>query len=146
MANHSPTFYAASYAVLTKDGAVLLQYRAQTGWMDGYWGLPAGHIEETESVEEALRREVKEETSIELSDSDVKLAHVMHRVSTDRVYFDFFFTAHAWKGEPQNTEPLKHDELKWFPLRALPENTIPYIKRVLERIENSVFFSEDTTM
>ncbi len=146
MADHAPTFHAASYAVLTKDGAVLLQHRAQTGWMDGHWGLPAGHIEETEGVGEALRREVKEETNIELSDSDIKLVHVMHRVSVDRVYFDFFFTAQTWKGELRNTEPLKHDELTWFPLHAPPETIIPYIKRALERIENGVFFSEDTTM
>lgn len=146
MANHSPTFYGASYLILIKNGSVLLQHRTQTGFMDNFWSMPAGHIDGTESVSEALRREVKEEINVELSDSDVKLAHMMHRVSADRVYFDFFFTARTWKGELRNTEPLKHDELKWFPLRDLPENTVPYIKRVLERIENGIFFSEDTTM
>ncbi len=113
--------------------------------MDGYWGMPAGHVEGTESMSNAVRREAKEEASIELSDSDIKLAYVMHRVSSDRVYFDFFFTASTWNGTIQNAELYKHDELKWFPVNSLPPNIIPYLKRVLERIERGIFFSEDTT-
>ena len=145
MAHHEPTFYGASYLVLIKDKCVLLQHRAHTGFMDNFWGLPAGHIEGTEGVSEALKREVQEETNIELLESAIKLAHVMYRVTADRVYFEFIFTAHTWNGELKNAEPLKHDELAWFPLNAIPENTIPYIKRVLARIENGVFFSEDVT-
>ncbi len=114
--------------------------------MDGYWGLPAGHIEGVESVGHAALREAREEVGVELSESDIALRHIMHRPSTGgRVYFDFFFTANIGDCEPKSTEPDKHDELRWFKLSELPENTIPYLKRVPEHIKNGMYFSEDVT-
>ncbi len=145
MSHHTPAFFAASYLVLLRNDLVLLQLRSHTGWMDNFWGLPAGHVEGTESMSGAIRREAKEEIHIELLDADTKLAHVMHRVSTDRVYFDFFFIATVWNGEIQNVEPDKHDKLAWFQLNSLPPNTIPYIKRAIDRIGSGIFFSEDVT-
>src|SRR3989338_10192682 len=131
MTNRPPTFYAAAYLVLIKDGKVLLIHRVNTGWMDQHWGMPAGHIEGTESVSEAARCEAKEEIGITLGESDIALKHVMHRLSdSGRTYFDFFFTARLWNGEITNGEPDKHDEVKWFPLRQVPASTIPYLKRV----------------
>lgn len=141
-----PTFYAASYLILKKGGDILLLHRENTGWMDGFWGLPAGHIEGTEGVAEAAIREAKEEVGTELSKADITLRHVMHRPSTSgRVYFDFFFTAEIGGKTVSNGEPHKHDEIQWFPIDAMPENTIPYLKRVPERIEKGIFFSEDVT-
>jgi ADP-ribose pyrophosphatase YjhB (NUDIX family) len=48
--------------VLNADGHVLLGRRAD----NGLWGLPSGHVEPGETVAEAIRREVREETSIEV--------------------------------------------------------------------------------
>jgi hypothetical protein len=42
-----------------------------------------------------------------------------------------------------NREPSKCDDLRWFPLTALPTNTIPYIKDVLHRfLARGLGFSE----
>ena len=132
--------------LIMRGDEVLLIHRKNTGWMDEKWGLPAGHIEGTETVAQAAIRETEEEVGIRFSEQDVTLRHVMHRPSsTGRVYFDFFFTAEVGNQEPRNTEPDKHDEVRWFKLSDLPENTIPYLKRVPERIKNSIFFSEDVT-
>ena len=54
----------------------------------------------------------------------------MHRLD-DREQLDFFFEPAAWTGEPQNMEPGKCDDLSWFPLDALPDNTIPYIREAI---------------
>ena len=48
-------------AVLNETGEILLQKR-----MDGLWGVPGGFIELGESTEDAGRREVLEETGIEI--------------------------------------------------------------------------------
>lgn len=139
-----PNFYSAVNLFLIKDGSILLQRRAKTGWMDGMYGVPAGHVEGKETIIGALIREAKEEIGITLYEKDLKVAHIMHRISTDdRVYFDIILTAHAWSGEIQNLEPDKHDEVRWFPLNQLPENLIPYFKRSLERMEKGIFFSEE---
>ncbi len=46
--------------VLDADGRVLLGLRAD----NGMWGLPSGHVEPGESIEQAVVREVREETGL----------------------------------------------------------------------------------
>ena len=53
-------------AVLNETGEILLQKR-----MDGLWGVPGGFIELGESTEDAGRREVLEETGIEIGKLDL---------------------------------------------------------------------------
>jgi 8-oxo-dGTP pyrophosphatase MutT (NUDIX family) len=55
-------------AVIIKDDKVLLIHRLKNG--SEYWVLPGGGIEDGENVDEALRREVKEETSLDLVNYD----------------------------------------------------------------------------
>ncbi len=105
--------------------------RYKTGWMDGYYGLPSGHLEEGEAPAAAAIRETAEEIGINLKPEDLKFAVVMHRKAAneaDREYIDFFFTAENWPGEPRLMEPDKCDEVGWFPLDNLPEKIIPYVK------------------
>lgn len=89
-----------------------------------------------------MQREAKEEAGITISQKDLQLVHILHRKS-DADYIDFFFTADRWKGEPQNTEPQKCDDMQWFAIDRLPENIIPYIKTVLILYESKVLFSEN---
>ncbi|MFQ5620791.1 MAG: NUDIX domain-containing protein [Candidatus Nanoarchaeia archaeon] len=53
-----------SRAVIIKDGEVLLIHRFRPHME--YYVVPGGHIEENESEEEALIREVKEETNLDV--------------------------------------------------------------------------------
>lgn len=132
---------ASGYLVLIKDDKVLLARRLNTGYMDGFYGLPAGHIEDGESLTTGTAREALEEIGLELQPSSLKLAHTMHRRGED-IRMDFFFTATTWLGEPQNEEPTKCDDLAWFPLNELPTKTIPYIRSALEQIQQGHIFSE----
>jgi 8-oxo-dGTP pyrophosphatase MutT (NUDIX family) len=51
--------------VLYKDNKVLLVKSAH-GEFKNQWDLPGGHVQENESIIDALKREVKEETNLEL--------------------------------------------------------------------------------
>jgi 8-oxo-dGTP diphosphatase len=51
-------------ALLRRGDKILLIHRHKNGLE--YWVLPGGGIEDDESLEEALRREVMEETSLEI--------------------------------------------------------------------------------
>ena len=53
------------YALLEYDGKYLITQRADTKSNAGYWGCISGHIKEFESAEDAVIREVKEETNLE---------------------------------------------------------------------------------
>lgn len=141
---HTPHLLGASYLVLLKKNQVLLQRRFQTGWMDGFYSLPAGHTEPGEPFTTTLHREVKEEIGITLAPTTTKISHILHRsVSADYQIVDVFFTCTNWEGEPSICEPEKCDDLTWFPLEQLPENTIPYIKTALQNIQSGIVYSED---
>src|SRR5271157_201626 len=97
-----------------------------------------------ETAKKAAVRETKEEAGLAITENDLDFAHVMHRRSDseraedsgERV--DFFFKVKRWNGEPRNAEPEKCDDMRWFPLDQLPENTVPYIRFAIENIMNGV--------
>lgn len=88
------------------------------------WGLPGGFIEHGESPEEGLRREVDEETGLELEDLKIL------RVRTIKRHIEILFRATA-KGEPE----AKSREIKaagWFKPDELPEE-ISHVQKTLVR-------------
>lgn len=134
----------ASYLLLIKDQKVLLLRRFNTGYQDGNYSLPAGHVDKGESVADALIREAKEEIGIIVSKEDVKLSHVMHRNGTDSSdeRLDFFFTCDKYEGTVKNLEPQKCDDLSWHDVANLPDNVIPYIRTAIENSIDSKPYSE----
>ena len=57
---------AASGIVFNGKSEILLQKRADNGW----WGLPSGHVDIGESVEQGAIREIWEETGVRTQVSD----------------------------------------------------------------------------
>lgn len=131
--------------VLIRDGKVCLLRRANTGYEDGKYCFPAGHKEPGEAPSAGACREAKEEAGVDVDPANVVLAHTMHRHCHDQEpkheRVAFFFTATAWKGEPENVEPAKSDHLGWFPLDAVPE-MMPYMEVALDHIRRGVPYSE----
>jgi 8-oxo-dGTP diphosphatase len=143
MTNKRFTIYSAVYLLLIKEGQILLLRRFNTGWMDGNYSVPAGHLDGKESVAQAMVREAKEEAGIKIQPEDLKVVHTMNRNSTGgREYIDFFLVAHKWEGEPCVTEPDKCDDVRWFDLDNLPENLLPYVKLAIENYQKGVTFAE----
>lgn len=137
----------ASYLVLEKDGKFLLARRFNTGYEDGKYSLVAGHLDGKETFRQAMVREAMEEAGIVLAVNDLQVVHTMHRITeTDKVglreRMDIFIKAEKWKGELKNMEPHKCDDLSWFSIDNLPDNTIPYVRHALECIQNGVTYSE----
>lgn len=132
---------ASGYLLLIRGGKILLSRRFQTGYEDGKYSVPAGHVEDNESLLHSTSREIREETGLVLKPKDLTLVHVMHRKSND-IRMDFFFTTNKKGLVPQNMEPHKSDDLRWFPLNKLPSNTIPYIRRAIECYRKKIFYSE----
>jgi 8-oxo-dGTP pyrophosphatase MutT (NUDIX family) len=129
----------AVHLLLIKERKILLLRRYNTGYEDGNYSVVAGHLDGNEEIKAAMIREAREEAGIEISPSDIEVVGVMH-VLTDEEYVSFFLSASAWSGEIVNMEPHKCDDLSWFDLDNLPQNTIPYIRRAIENYRNGIWF------
>lgn len=137
--------HCAVYAILISDKKILLSLRKNTGWMDGCYGLPSGHVEESETLKSALVREVKEEIGLDIDETTLTFYHVMHRNKKavgDRDHVDFYFKVEYWTGEPINTEPTKCDSIQWFDLDDLPDNIVPNVKVAMQYYRSKLIFSE----
>ena len=137
MGGHLATQIADTHLVLERtDGRILLLVRANTGYMDGRAGLPAGHVEPGEPADAAMIREAKEELGIIIDPADLAFVHVMHRrtAGEDTPRVSFFFTASLWTGEVINAEPHVCAGLLWSDPASLPDHTIGYIADALEAV------------
>ena len=124
---------------MRRGDEVLLQLRANTGYMDGYWAAAAaGHVEAGESVLQAAAREAREELDVAIEPADLRPLCSMHRTHgngrsiDERV--DFFFECWTWTGQPRLVEPDKTAGLRWFALNGLPDNVVPHELTVLRSL------------
>ncbi len=131
----------AVFGILEKDGQILLSRRFNTGHEDGNYGLPAGHIDGNEPLTAATVRELKEEVGVEVNPDDLEFCLLSHNKS-DKEYLNIFFRVKQWRSEPKIMEPDKCDDLSWFAMNQLPNNTIDYIRQVLEAIQAGQTFRE----
>lgn len=113
-------------------GRVLLMRRNGTGFFDGLYSLPGGHLEPGESVLQAAVRELREETGLIVARSDLELIGVVHR-NSDTSRIDFFARALKWHGQAEILEPGKCDRMAWFAHDDLPEALVPYVRTALEQ-------------
>lgn len=128
------------HLLLRRNNEVLFGRRQNTGFEDGAWHLPSGHLEAGESVVEALIREADEEIGVAIEANDVQFTHIMHNSSSGgRVAF--FFTVRSWRGEPTNREPDKCGTLEWFAADALPDHMIAYCRTAMDNITEGQSFS-----
>ena len=126
--------------LLIQNGRVLLGQRQNTGFEDGKFHLPAGHVEAGETVVSALVREAHEELGITIRPEQMTFAFVLHdRAGDGRVRF--FFRAYEWIGLVKNREPEKCAALGWFDLNDLPKNLVPYARYVIQHHEEGGSFA-----
>jgi ADP-ribose pyrophosphatase YjhB (NUDIX family) len=137
----TPVYRLAAQILLRRGSQTLLLKRQNTGYEDGKYGLPTGHIEFGESVKSAAIRQAKEEIGVDIEESDLDVFGVMHRIK--RVtYVDFFLTCQKWSGEISNREPEKCSELVWTDLDDLPPNMVPYVAIGISLGEDSMWFHQ----
>jgi ADP-ribose pyrophosphatase YjhB (NUDIX family) len=115
-ANSEPT---ACALCADERGRVLLARRANEPFR-GYWDLPGGFLEEGEHPLDALRRELCEETGLEVEPLDFV------GIWTDRYPYgtqvgstlNLYWTARVVRGSPQAADDVS--EVAWFAPDELP--------------------------
>lgn len=137
-------FPVAAHLLLIQGHQVLLSRRYNTGYEDGKWSVPAGHLEDGETITDCVVREAREEVGITLDAAILEPPIVLHRLTPGerRSTIDFFFVARTYSGEVRNAEPEKCDRIGFHPVARLPQNTIPYVTFGIEAALKGTGFAE----
>jgi len=136
------SFLGVVNILLIKGNKILLTRRFNTGYHDGDYEVPSGHIDGKEPVTKAAAREAFEEIGVTIKKEDLTVVHVMHRFGEKNERVEFYLIAKEWQGEPAIKEADKCDDLKWFPISELPTNMIPKTKFAIEQYLAGKTFSE----
>ena len=122
--------------IVQRGGHVLLGRRRSTSHGDGGWQFPGGHLEWGESVADCARREVREETGLEVRITGqgpfTNDYFAGAEPGADKHYVTLFVLAESAAGEPQRLEPHKCDAWEWFTWDALPTPLFLPIVHLLE--------------
>lgn len=129
---------AASGIVYNGRGEVLLEKRADNGW----WGLPGGHVDVGESVEQAAIREIREETGIRTRVRRLVGIYSDPRYNVIGAYSDglihfvvVIFVCEYLSGELEVSE--ESTDVGYFPARNLPANTLLCdVQAIRDSLEN----------
>ena len=119
---------------LIQDGdKILLQNRVKEDWK-GYT-LPGGHVEIGESFVDAVKREMKEETGLDVTNP--KLVGVKQFPIKNGRYIVFLFKTEQFSGELVSSE---EGQMEWIDGRHLSEiNTVNDFDELLRVINNADF-------
>ena len=123
-------------AIIVSNGHILLTRRSNDPFK-GYWCLPGGHIDPNETAEEAVVREVKEETGLDLIPKFLGYC--------DEIFPDigFHHVVLAFSGSVSgdlNIEPKEVVEAEWFNYEDVLEQDLAFDhSRVIE-----MFFQSKT--
>ncbi|HEU5004710.1 MAG TPA: NUDIX domain-containing protein [Candidatus Saccharimonadales bacterium] len=106
---------------LIKEGQLLMGKRKGSHG-EGEYALPGGHLEQGESFEECVLRELKEEAGPDLKVDRIKFLCVTNlRKYAPKHYVDIGMLAEYVSGEPIVAEPDEKDSWEWYDMDKLPE-------------------------
>lgn len=105
--------------MIMKDGKVLIGKRKGSHG-GGEYAFPGGHLEYMESYTGCAKREVKEETGMEID--NVRFLRLSNlKTYAPKHYVDIGLIADWKSGEPKEMEPDKISQWQWYDMDKLPE-------------------------
>ena len=105
-----PKFALSSVVYLERDGRILLLKRAAGSAMAGQWFLPGGAVDPGEQPEEAARRELVEESGLEVAgELEMVGCYTMWLYGHD--FLQLSFRGRAGAGDP--VVSAEHDGARW---------------------------------
>ena len=123
-------------AIVLREGPgeprqVLLTKRRpdRTDWA-GLWGVPAGRLQEGEEVEEALVRELVEESGLLAREFEFLETVYAEEPITGRRYVHNLYLVSRWEGEAENRAPDEHETIAW--VGAVEVASLPMPARLRE--------------
>jgi 8-oxo-dGTP pyrophosphatase MutT (NUDIX family) len=127
-------FWIGVHGVIIREGGrvlVLRRARAMV-YRPSHWDLPGGHLAADEEIQDCLRREIAEETGLE-----VKIGALLgFNKASHGPYVQIFFACRTSEAIDEiKLRPDEHDAAQWLTIaqmRQLP-TLIPYLAAILNR-------------
>ena len=117
-----PLVIVVAGALIDADGRVLITKRPIGKEMAGLWEFPGGKIEEGETPEQALIRELKEELNIETKGSCLApLSFASHQYEKFHLLLPLFICRRWWG----NILALESQEVRWVSPKNLRDFDMP---------------------
>lgn len=120
--------------LIARNGRYLIARRRRDAHLGGLWEFPGGKREPGESLEECLRRELREELGVEITEP-VRFQVVSHRYPEKAVELHFFLCS-VLTGHPR---ALGCDEVRWASPEELSKFEFPPAdKPLIEMLQEGV--------
>ncbi len=116
--------------LLDKSQEKVLLGKRKNSYKSGFYGLPGGRIELGEKAVDAAKREVKEETGLDVKQIDFVSTIRERQDNIDFIHF--VFVASQFTGVPITNEPDKCEGWEWHPLANVPKNILYGHKLAIE--------------
>ena len=120
-------------AIIQKDNKFLIGRRGPNEKSPGLWEFPGGKIENGESPQECIKRELKEELNI---DADIGELYSRYKYDYPHISYElFFFKVVRYSGEMSISV---HDKLRWEKLENFNKyKFLPGDGPVIEALNNA---------
>ncbi|MGN7401907.1 NUDIX hydrolase [Cytobacillus praedii] len=107
--------------ILDENNRILLVLRKKAPEA-GCWSLPGGKVDYMETIEDAVRREIKEELGIDIEISRL-LCVTNHIIQAEDIHYVApTFIVSITNGQVKNKEPHALEKVRWFSIDEMPEN------------------------
>ena len=116
------TLLVVAAALVDEHGKILLQKRPEGRTMAGLWEFPGGKLEDGETPESALVRELAEELAIGVDTANLSPACFASASVGDRPLLLMLYICTAWEGEPVAVES---PQLGWFSINEMAGLPMP---------------------
>jgi len=112
----------SAVALVNSENKILLAKRPLGKEMAGLWEFPGGKIEDNETPEDALIREIKEELNIIINKKNLKpVSFASHEYKKFNLFMPFYL-CQKWSG---NIKPLEQQLCKWVSIDDMKKYDMP---------------------
>jgi ADP-ribose pyrophosphatase YjhB (NUDIX family) len=130
-------FHVVAANLIERKGEYLLVQEGKEA-VRGEWNLPAGGVDENERIQEAARREAKEETGLEVDPESLLGVFVDESDGSNATVLVFIF--HSSTGDEAPETPVDGEilDVNFFSRNEISELDVrvPFLKEAIERFES----------